>query len=327
MLPAMTLRRVLSLSALVAGALLLAWQVRRTGVEAIVHGFRAVGGWGAVGIMFISWLRMAARSTGWTALLSADTPPGRALAAVIAGDAAGNLTPLSMLVSEPAKAAVLTWAVPTVSASAALAALAAETFFYGVSVAIYSLLGASALLYAYEIDPALRTAGVVAAGAMIVCLGVAIWMALHKPTVIGSLLSKVPLGPVRRLSEIVRSFERTAYATTTHPGARIGVVAASAAIFHVLSFLEMWLTLWLVTGESLPVAAFILDTVGRLTNAFFKMIPLQLGVLQVGSELVARAIGLPPGIGVLVSLIRTARVLVWTAVGLVILGKHGTTHN
>ena len=324
MLPAMSLRRVVSLLALVAGAILLAWQIQRTGVDDIARGFRAVGGWGAVAILFLSWLRMVARSTGWTALLSADTPPGRAMAAVIAGDAAGNLTPLSMLVSEPAKAAVLGWAVPTVSTSAALAALAAETFFYGVSVAIYSLLGAAALLYAYDIDPAIRTAGIVSAGAMCVCLIVAMWMALHKPTVIGSMLARVPLGAVRRLSDIVRSFERTAYATTTHPGARIGVVAASAAIFHVLSFLEMWLTLWLVTGESLPVAAFILDTVGRLTNAFFKMIPLQLGVLQVGSELVARAIGLPPGIGVLVSLIRTARVLVWTAVGLLILGRHGT---
>ena len=320
----MTLRRALSLLAFVAGAILLAWQVHRTGVDDIARGFRAVGGWGAAAILFLSWLRMVARSTGWTALLSADTPPGRAMAAVIAGDAAGNLTPLSMLVSEPAKAAVLGWAVPTLSKSAALAALAAETFFYGVSVAIYSLLGAAALLYAYDIDPSLRTAGVVSAGAMCICLIVALWMALHKPTVIGSMLARVPLGPVRHLSEIVRSFERTAYATTTHPGARIGVVAASAAVFHVLSFLEMWLTLWLVTGQSLPIAAFILDTVGRLTNAFFKMIPLQLGVLQVGSELVARAIGLPPGIGVLVSLIRTARVLVWTTVGLLILGRHGT---
>jgi hypothetical protein len=327
MLPAMTLRRVLSMTALVAGVLLLAWQVRSTGVEEIARGFRAVGGWGAAGILFLSWLRMVARSTGWTALLSADTPPGRALAAVIAGDAAGNLTPLSLLVSEPTKAAVLGWAVPTVSTSAALAALAAETFFYGVSVAVYSLIGAAVLLYVYDIDPALRTAGLVTSGAMIVCLTVATWMALHKPTVIGSMLSRVPLGPVRTLSGIVRSFERTAYATTTHPGARIGVVAASAVMFHALSFLEMWLTLWLVTGQSLPVAAFILDTVGRLTNAFFKVIPLQLGVLQVGSELVARAMGLSPGIGVLVSLIRTARVLVWTSVGLVILGKHGTTRN
>ena len=144
MLPAMTLRRVLSLSAFVAGALLLAWQVRSTGTGDIARGFRAVGGWGAAGILLLSWLRMVARSTGWTALLSVDTPPGRALAAVIAGDAAGNLTPLSMLVSEPAKAAVLGGAVPTVSTSAALAARAAAANFYGVSVANYTLVGAAA---------------------------------------------------------------------------------------------------------------------------------------------------------------------------------------
>jgi hypothetical protein len=47
----------------------------------------------------------------------------------------------------------------------------------------------------------------------------------------------------------------------------------------------------------------------------FKLVPLQLGVLQVGTELVAVAIGLPAGIGVTTSLIRTARVLVWSAVG------------
>ena len=88
MLPAMTLRRVLALSAFVAGALLLAWQVRSTGIGDIARGFRAVGGWGAAGILFLSWLRMVARATGWTAP-SVDTPPGRALAAVIAGDAAG----------------------------------------------------------------------------------------------------------------------------------------------------------------------------------------------------------------------------------------------
>jgi len=43
---------------------------------------------------------------------------------------------------------------------------------------------------------------------------------------------------------------------------------------------------------------------------------LQLGVLQIGSELVGRAIGLVPGVGVTVSLIRTVRILVWSAVGL-----------
>jgi hypothetical protein len=324
MLPAMTLRRALSAVAFIAGALLLSWQVRRTGVAQIARGFSAVGWLGAAAILLLSWLRFVARSTGWTALIAADTPPGRALAAVMAGDAAGNLTPLSMLVSEPAKAAVLGWAVPSVGPAAALAALAAETFFFGISVAIYVILGSAALLFEYDIDPALRLTGLITLAGMTACLAIAAWISLHKPTVAGALLSRVPLPVFRVLSDRVRAFERTAYATTSHPGARIGVVVAAATFFHVLSFLEMWLTLWLVTGQSLIVAAFVLDTVGRLTNAVFKMVPLQLGILQVGSELVARAIGLAPGIGVLVSLIRTARVLVWTAVGLVILGRHGT---
>ena len=141
-------------------------------------------------------------------------------------------------------------------------------------------------------------------------------MAWHKPTVAGAMISRVPLRGAARLADRVRAFERTAYRTTGHADARLGVVIASATVFHALSFLEMWLTLWLVTGESHAAAAFILDTVGRLTNVLFKVIPLQLGVLQVGSELVARAIGLPAGVGVTVSLIRTVRVLFWSGIGL-----------
>jgi hypothetical protein len=331
MLPAMALRRsALSLMVLSIGAHLLAWQVRQTGTAEIARGFTAVGGWGAAALLFVSWLRFVARSTGWTALIAGDTPPGRALAAVMAGDAAGQLTPLSMLVPEPAKAAMLGWSVPSIGTATALAALAAETFFFGVSVAIYSILGAGVLLYAYDIEAPLRTAGLITLGAMAMCLLVAAWMALHKPTVVGSLLARAPMRAMRTLGARVQAFERTAYGSTTHPGARIGVVIAAVVFFHALSYAEMWLTLRLLTGQSLIVAAFVLDTVGRLTNAVFKMIPLQLGVLQVGSELVARAMGLPPGTGVLVSLVRTARVLVWAAVGLLLwtrLGRAGTTNN
>ncbi len=318
-------RRAISLVALGAGVALLAWQVRETGIDDIARGFSAVGGGGAAAIKLLSWLRIGAagpRSTGWTALIAGETPPGRAFAAVVAGDAAGNLTPLSMLVSEPAKAALLSWAVPSVGTAQALAALAAETFFFGVSVAVYAIFGAAALLLTYDIASPMRLAGLITLAAMAAFLAVATWMVVRQPTVAGALLSRVPIDVVRRFAARVRSFERTAYATTTHPGARIGLVTAAAFFFHVLSFAEMWLTLWLVTGQSLIVAAFILDGVGRLTNVIFKMIPLQIGVLQVGSELVAVAIGLAPGMGVLVSLIRTARMLVWTGIGLVILGRH-----
>lgn len=312
----MSRRSVATIVGVAAGAALLVWQIRATGLDNIARGFTAVGWQGAIGILILSLLRFAARSTGWTALIATDTPPGRALSAVIIGEAAGSLTPLSFVVSEPLKAAYLGAGVPGLGTAGALAALAAETFFFGVSIAIYVLAGAAALIVMYPVDDTVRIAGLTAIALMAVALVVALWMSLRKPTIAGSIISRIPLPLARAVGEHVRAFEQTAYASTTHPGARIGIVCAAATTFHVLSFLELWLTLWLLTGQSLIAAAFILDTVGRLVNIFFKVIPLQLGVLQVGTEVVARAMGLAPGIGVTASLVRTVRIMFWSLVGI-----------
>jgi hypothetical protein len=257
-------------------------------------------------------------------LIPRETPPGRALAAMIAGEAIGSLTPLSMIVSEPTKAAYLADGTPgSLSISDALAALAAETFIFAVSIAIYVIAGTTVLLHVYEIEATLRLVGVMALGGMAGVLVVAAWMAWRKPAVVSSVLARAPIRRLANLAAGMQAFERTAYGATAHSTARLGVVVAAVTMFHVLSFLELWLTLWLITGQSLITAAFILDTVGRLTNVVFKMIPLQLGVLQVGSELVARTMGLPPGVGVTVSLVRTVRVLGWSIVGLALLSGRG----
>jgi hypothetical protein len=325
MLASMTRRRLLTALAAAAGLALLAWQVRATGAASIAHGMAAVGWWGAAGVLALSLMRFVARSAAWSALIPADAPPGRALAAIIAGEAVGALTPLSLLVSEPTKAAYLGSALPSVGTAGALAALVAETFFFGVSVAIYVMLGAAALLVAYPVDAAIRAAGLAAIGGTTGMLAVATWMAWRKPTLASAVVARIPLRRISELAGTVRAFERTAYRSTGHAGARLGVVAAAETAFHLLSFFELWFTLWLITGDSHIAAAFILDTVGRITNIVFKMIPLQLGVLQIGSELVAAALGLAPGVGVAVALIRTIRVLAWSAVGLGLLGRKATT--
>jgi len=303
--------------AVAAGLALLVWQIQRTGADNIARGLMAVGWWGAAGILLLSLLRFAARSTGWSALIPVDVPVGHALAAMLAGEAVGSLTPLSYAVSEPTKAAYLGRSIGSVGMRGALAALAAETFMFGVSVGIYVMAGAAVLLYAYPVERDLRLAGIATLGLTTAGLAVAGFMAWRKPKVLTAVLERV--AGQSSLVEHVRSFEQLAYGATGHPGSRLGVVVMAATLFHALSFLELWLTLWLITGESHAAAAFILDTVGRLTNVLFKMIPLQLGVLQIGSELVARAIGLAPGVGVTVSLVRTVRVLGWSVVGLVLL--------
>jgi len=278
-------RHVVTLVALTAGVALLVWQVRAMGASEILRGVASVGILGGLAVLALSLARFYARAIAWLALLRDRVALGRAVRAVIAGDAASNLTPLSVLVGEPAKAAYL--GAPSGTA-AALTALLAENFFFAVSVALYVVLGTLVMFWRFTVQDDVRWAGVLALGFMVLVLGGAVLVA-------------------RRLK--------------SHLSQRPPAVIAAEAVFHVLSFLEMWLSIWLVTGQSLPLEALVLDAFGRVANVLFKVVPLQLGVLQVGSELVGRAIGLPPGVGTTLSLIRTARVLVWASVGIGLIGK------
>ena len=94
--------------------------------------------------------------------------------------------------------------------------------------------------------------------------------------------------------------------------------------FHALSLAESYVTLWLITGMSHPLEAFVLDTVNRIVTIVFKMVPCKVGVDEFGSEIVSRAIGLGPGVGVTLALVRKGRLIVSAAVGLGLLIRRYT---
>jgi hypothetical protein len=308
-------RRVLTLAAVAAGLALLVWQVRAIGWSEIARGFLSVGWLGFAGVLLVSFGRFLCRGTAWLALLREPVSLSRAIAAFLAGDAAGNLTPLGLLASEPAKAAMLG---NPGGLGRALAALAAETYFFSVSVAAYVVLGTAALIILFPLDRATELTAVIALSAMAAVLLGAGWVAWTRPAAMSAALARLRIARLSRIVDRVRAFETTLYGTVGGNTAGIRTVIVSEALFHVLSFVEMWLTLWLVTGTSMPLAAFVLDAFGRVANIAFKMIPLQLGVLQVGSEMVGRALGLAPGVGTTLSLVRTARVMLWAAAGLML---------
>jgi hypothetical protein len=299
----------------VVGVALLAWQIVHAGPHVIKAQIARVGAGFAV-ILFISVVRFFLRSIAWTTLIAEPVSVWRALAATIAGDALGNITPLNLIVSEPAKAVYLGRSVP---AARGLAALTAENFFYSISVAIYIVLGTAAFLLRFDLTPALRWTGVAALGAMAVVLAAATWLAWERPGLASAIAARVPVRKVRDLVGRIRTFEQDAYGSVGHHGGILARIVVYDAIFHVLSFIEAYYTLWLLTGEWLPVHAFVLDTFSRVSNIIFRLIPFKLGADQAGSEQVALAVGLASGIGTSVSLVRTMRVIVWAAVGLVLL--------
>ena len=311
---------MLRLLALLGGVALLVWRVRAARGAGVFAELAQFGAGGFAFVLISSMLRFSARSGAWIALLGGGVPLHRVVAATIAGDAAGQITPLGVLVSEPTKAAYLG---RELGSSRALAALAAENFFYSVSVAIYVIIGAVAMLEAFPLEPSLQRVGIVALAVMAAVLAGAAWLAWQQPSVLSSAVGRIPIARLRATIDRVRDFEIATYGSVGGHSGRLTRVVAWHAVFHTLSFVEMWITLWFITGQSLPGAALVLDAFGRIANVAFKVIPLQLGVHQVGSEVVAAAVGLDPSVGLTSSFVRTARVLVWTIVGFGLLGRRG----
>jgi hypothetical protein len=246
----------------------------------------------------------------------------RVVAATITGDAIGNVTPLSLLVSEPAKALYLGRGV---SASRALAALAAETFFYSTTIAVFIIAGCVAMLATFDVPDAVRWAGLVSLGAMVAALVAALWVVWREPALASAVLARVPVLHLAPLVEKVRGFEATTYGFVRKSPDRIRVVFATEIAFHVVSFAESFLTLWLLTGRALPLEAFILDAVNRIVNIVFRVVPFKMGVDELGAGFVSQAIGLGPALGVTMALVRKGRLLAWAAVGFGLLASRGAT--
>jgi hypothetical protein len=325
MSPAFSARRIaLGALFLVLGLGLLVWQVRKVGLPTIMEHLAQVG-WGFLAILAISLLRYTLRSVAWITLIGERVSLVSALAATVSGDALGQLTPFSLIVSEPAKSLYLRDQVPP---SRSLAALAAENFFYSASVALFVMTGTVTMLLAYALPAELawlRWAGLAAIGMMGALLSAASWIAWRKPALASGTLSRVTglkLGP---LVERVRNFETRAYGFARQSHGRLGVVLACEAGFHVLSFSESYYTLWLLTGASSPLAAFVFDTFSRIVNIVGRPVVLKVGIDEYGAQLVASVVGLPSAVGVTLALVRKGRVLVWAAVGILLMVRKGLT--
>src|SRR5690606_24852263 len=120
-------RALLTAVLLTAGLAVLAWTVVRLELTAeyVQTGFSRVGVWFAA-ILLLAFLRCARRAQAWRVLTGRHIPLRSAVAATISGDALGNVTPLGLAASEPAKALYLRRHADPAST---LAALIAENFF------------------------------------------------------------------------------------------------------------------------------------------------------------------------------------------------------
>ena len=311
------------------GLLLFAYFVRKAGVSEIVAGIKRLG-LGFLLLLGISSLRQIARSLAWMKCF--ESPYSLrfrdAFAARVMGDALGNIIPLaSVAVAEPSKAAFVTNRVPLM---ASLSALALENIFYSLSVAVFIFSGTVALLLAFPLKPALRYAsfGTLAVTILIVPLGYLVirrqWKflsgamsLLHRRNIAQAWLEKtIPRA---------RTLEDRIYGFYHRNSSRLLLILALEMSFHFAGVLEIYTTLWFISGVVAPtlLTAFILESVNRVINVVFKFIPLRTGVDEAGTGMLSKVLGFTTAIGVTLAIVRKARDIFWTAIGVALIVRRG----
>jgi hypothetical protein len=319
--------RLASLNILVAivGVALLIVTVQRVGGwPAVVSGITSVGWW-FIAVVALGAARMLARARAWILCIRATAGPGapalslgQAFGAAIAGDAAGNLTPLGMFASEPTKILMTRARISTVTS---IASVAIENAFYTASVGIVLLAGTWLFLQRANVPAGLERISEVIVAAVVIAGTVALWAARTRPAILSRLAPLVArlAGRADAPAEAVKAVESHIYGVLRWPLTRIAHVVCWEAIFHVLAVAEVLIVLRVLAPGVTIGEAFLLESAGRFVTIAFKFVPYRLGVDEIGSGAVAQVLGLGPATGVTLALVRRLRIIVLNALGLVIL--------
>jgi hypothetical protein len=315
--------RAASLLAALGGAVLLAWSVQHASTTAVVDGFRRVGG-GIVVVIALGGVRAICRTAAWCWCLdSEDHLPFRSLvAAYLAGDAIGNVTPFGLLASEPSKIVMVR---KQIALPASVASLTVENLFYGATVVLMLVTGTAVLLLSFALPRFLRIICLAVLFAAALVAVAAAWIVATRRRVVSASVEWLVRHQIaasylsERLPHIRQTGDRIFGFIARHPGKVLPVILLELS-YHVAAVVEIWFVLGLITGARTPVlTAFVLEAVNRTITIVFQFVPMWLGVDEAGTAAMTTAVNLGSAAGVSLALVRKTRVVIWTAIGLALL--------
>jgi hypothetical protein len=312
----------IGLIVLSVGALLFLYLIKSAGVGQIAAGIRDLG-FGFILILAISSIRHIVRSIAWMLCVEAPNRLGfrDAFRARLMGDAIGNILPFAnFIVSEPAKPALIRDRIPLM---AGFSSMVVENIFYSISVVIFVSCGMAAVLLNFSQSKSLRLISLITLGviAVVVALGVVfIWSEVRVASRILSLLPDRRVDP--KWLERARAVEDIVYGFYRRHRARFLPILILEGSFHLAGVAEIYVTLLFISPGHPPTffAAFILESVNRLITMVFKFVPLRLGVDEAGTGKVSQLLQFTEPAGVTLAIVRKARDLCWTMVGIGFLG-------
>jgi hypothetical protein len=319
-------RSPINIAIVIVGAALLVVTVQRVGGWwAVIDGITSIGWWFAL-VLLLGAARMAARARAWQLSVRATGPTPltfrHAFSAILAGDAAGNLTPLGVLASEPTKILMTRLHLSTVTS---IASVAIENAFYMASVGVVLLAGTWLFLRRADVPAGLEQISEAIVVVVAIVFVAALWAARARPAVLSKLAPYITrlAGRSDAPAGALREVESKIYGALTWPALQTAHVVLWEAIFHLGAVAEVWMVLRLLPNSDrvTVVDAFLLESAGRFVTVAFKFVPYRLGIDEAGSGAVAGALGLSPAVGVTLALVRRLRILVLNAIGVAILAR------
>lgn len=313
-------------TALLALALFI-YFLRRAGIDDVGEGIRRLGGVFII-VVLLGGVRFAIRAAAWIKCLdgSHHLTVTEVFKAVVVGDSLGNLTPLSILVSEPAKGMFLRHREPL---RRTLPALAIENLFYTLSAMLVIGGGMVAAILMFQTPTQLGLTTVILVLTMAGLVVAAHWIIWKNFRVGSSVLNwfkrrGLDTDTFEQLSTRVRNIEETVY--TLYPRHRTQLVSLALLefSFHLVAVLEVFLILSVVSHVPTNLLhAFVFEATNRFISFAFRFVPLRVGVDEAGSGMFAELLAVGTATGVTLALIRKGRILVWIAIGVLFLLRQG----
>ena len=311
----------------VVGLGLFLYFVQRAGVGGVVAGVRRLG-WVFAIVVALGGVRFLVRAAAWMRCLDAPhrLTLGNLFQAVVVGDALGNLTPLSIVIGEPAKGAFLRDHEPL---ARTLPALALENLFYTLSAILVIVGGLVTTLLTFRISGQLWLTTTVTVTVMVGLVTIAHWIFWTDARIASSGLRwfekrGVLPGRIERLAATVERLESRVHALYPRSVAQLVPLAVLEGTFHALAIAEIYLIL-LVLSDQPPtiLAAFIFESTNRFISFAFRFVPLRMGVDEAGSGMFADLLAFGTTTGVTLAIIRKGRILTWIAIGVAVLIRRG----
>jgi hypothetical protein len=311
----MTTRRRLfvSIAAALVGVLLFTYAITNVGWASVVRGISDVRWW-FIPILILSGLRFVLRAAAWRLCI----PPharfslAQACAAYLSGDAVGNVTPLGLLASEPAKVFLIRHRLAT---REAVSSLAVDFVVYSTSAAMMIALGLVMLLTYVPLSLGGREIAV--AALVVIGAGVlVVWRVIGGTWHPGR--GERPPWRAR-----LASYRESLFTFAAGHPARLWPPFGLDLLFQTLAVMEVYLILWLVQPEAPTVPeAIMLSALDRAIIIAFKFIPLRLGVDEMFSGGMTAFLGWPVATGVVLALVKKVRSIFWVGVGLMLIAAH-----